>query len=262
MIKDNAGGGQEDNKRKMPTAAAGNDRAEGRLKSIKEKQETDTIMRDHRTISIADQIFEQLEKDILAGKYQRGEVLSEMKLSEELGVSRTPVREAIRRLEQEHILEEGTHGVVVVGISRADMLDMYEIRVQLEGSAAARATEHITEEQLKEMEEILELQRFYIEKGNPADNADNIKDLDSRFHALIYRSCGSMAYCDTLLPMHRKMTKFRKASVSKKSRAMDSLKEHIAILEALKMREPELARSRTVQHIINARDSIKALPEI
>ena len=58
-------------------------------------------MREHRTISIADQIFEQLERDILTGKYPKGEVLSELRLSSELGVSRTPVREAVRRLEVE-----------------------------------------------------------------------------------------------------------------------------------------------------------------
>ena len=221
------------------------------------------VMRDHRTISIADQIFEQLEREILAGKYQRGEILSEMRLSAELGVSRTPVREAIRRLEQENILRENGRGIEVVGISREDMLDMYEIRVALEGIAAGKAAQNITDEQLKEMEEILELQRFYIEKkGEPGEFADDIKDLDSRFHALIYRSCGSMAYCDTLLPMHRKMTKFRKASVSKKSRALQSYQEHVAIYEALRSHEPELARSRTVQHIINARDSIKAIPEV
>ena len=81
-------------------------------------------MRDHRTISIADQIFEQLEKEILSGKYKRGEILSELKLSEELGVSRTPVREAIRRLEQEHILKDSGKGLTVVGISKTDMLDM------------------------------------------------------------------------------------------------------------------------------------------
>ena len=67
-------------------------------------------MREHKTISIADQIFEQLERDILTGKYQRGEVLSEMRLSAELGVSRTPIREALRRLEQENILSDsGRH---------------------------------------------------------------------------------------------------------------------------------------------------------
>ena len=218
------------------------------------------VMRDHRTISIADQIFEQLERDILTGKYTRGEVLNEQKLTAELGVSRTPVREAMRRLEQEHIIRDNGRNIEIVGISREDMLDMYEIRIQLEGIAAAKAAVNITEEQLKEMEEILELQRFYIEKkGKPGEFADDIKDLDSRFHSLIYRSCGSMAYCDTLLPMHRKMTKFRKASVSKKSRAQHSYEEHVAIFEALRAREPELARSRTVQHIINARDSIKAI---
>ena len=96
-------------------------------------------MREHKSISIADQIFEQLERDILTGRYPRGEVLSEMRLSTELGVSRTPIREAIRRLEQEHILEESGRGMVVVGISREDMLDMSEIRVRIEGRAAARA---------------------------------------------------------------------------------------------------------------------------
>ena len=87
---------------------------------------------EHRSISIADQIFDQLERDILAGKYARGEVISELGLSKQLGVSRTPIREAIRRLEQEDFLEESGRGAVVVGISREDMEDMYEIRSQIE----------------------------------------------------------------------------------------------------------------------------------
>ena len=107
-------------------------------------------MGDHRTISIADQIFELLERDILSGKYSRGEVLSELRLSEELGVSRTPVREAIRRLEQENILEDTGRGAVVVGISKEDMQDMYEIRSRIEDMAAARAAKNITDEQLAE----------------------------------------------------------------------------------------------------------------
>ena len=100
-------------------------------------------MREHKSISIADQIFEQLEHDILSGKYARGEMLSELRLSSELGVSRTPVREAIRRLEQENILEESGRGLVVVGISREDMMDMYEIRLQVESLAVRRAASRI-----------------------------------------------------------------------------------------------------------------------
>ena len=106
------------------------------------------MMRDHKPISIADQVFEQLERDILTGKYPQGEVLSEMRLSSELGVSRTPIREAIRRLEQEHILEDTSRGLVVVGISRQDMLDIYEIRRQLEGLAAKRAAASVTDDGL------------------------------------------------------------------------------------------------------------------
>lgn len=218
-------------------------------------------MREHKSISIADQIFEQLERDILTGKYPRGEVLSEMRLSTELGVSRTPIREAIRRLEQEHILEEYGRGMVVVGISREDMLDMYEIRVRIEGRAAARAAENISAEQLKEMGDILDLQRYYIEKqeNGAADSSDHIKNLDSRFHELLYVSSGSKAYRDTLLPMHKKMTKYRKASVSKQSRAVHSLQEHLAIYEALKARDGKRAEELTVRHVENARDSIMSM---
>lgn len=220
-------------------------------------------MKEHKTVSIADQIFEQLERDILSGKYPRGEILSELRLSEELGVSRTPVREAVRRLEQEHILEEGSKGLIVVGISREDMLDMYDIRINLEGSAAARAAERISEETLHQMEEVLDLQKYYIDKGAESQSrTDKIKEQDTLFHEMIYNSCGSVPYADILKLLHRKIVKFRKASVSRQRRAEESWAEHIAIFEALKAHEPELARARAVQHIINARDNIKAMDDI
>lgn len=215
-------------------------------------------MRDHRTISIADQIFEQLQDEILSGKYKKGEILSEAKLSEELGVSRTPIREAVRRLEQERILDETGRGIVVVGISAEDMLDMYDIRIQLEGQVAARAAKNVTDEQLNEMQEVIDLQKFYTDKpGDVSNKSNNIRDMDSSFHELLYRASGSVVFHDTLSNIHKKIIKFRKASVSDKSRAEQSYEEHLAILDALRLHEPELARSRTVQHIINARDNIK-----
>ena len=69
-------------------------------------------MKEHRNISIADQIFEQLEKDILSGRYQRGEVLSELRLSKEMNVSRTPIREALLRLAQENTFIWGVKNVI------------------------------------------------------------------------------------------------------------------------------------------------------
>lgn len=212
-------------------------------------------MREHRTISIADQIFEQLERDILTGKYQRGEVLSELRLSAELGVSRTPIREAVRRLEQENILKETGRGMVVIGISREDMQDMYEIRLRIEGLAASRAAANISDEQLKQMEQTLDLQSFYIDKQE-GDSAEQIRDMDSRFHELIYESSGSRAFHETLSALHRKIMKYRSASVSKHSRALLSLEEHRAIYNALAAHDSEAAEKAALKHVVNARDSM------
>ena len=215
------------------------------------------MMRDHKPISIADQVFEQLERDILTGKYPQGEVLSEMRLSSELGVSRTPIREAIRRLEQEHILEDTSRGLVVVGISRQDMLDIYEIRHQLEGMAARRAAASITDDVLSEMKEVLDLQRFYIEsEKEPGENSDQVKNLDSRFHELLYNSCGSRPYADTLISLHKKIIKYRKASVTHHSRAVHALEEHTAIYEALAAHDGDRAAEASLRHVENARANL------
>ena len=212
-------------------------------------------MKERKSISIADQIFEQLERDILSGKYARGELLTELRLSEELGVSRTPIREAIRRLEQENILEEAGRGVTVVGISKQDMLDMYEIRIRIEGLAAEWAAARIGDEELNQIRETLELQRYYTEKGG--SHSDQIKNLDSQFHELVYRACGSRALTDTLIGLHKKMTKFRMASVSKQSRALQSVEEHEAILAALSAHDAEAAGEAMTAHVVNARDRMR-----
>ena len=213
---------------------------------------------EHRSISIADQIFDQLERDILSGKYARGEVLSELGLSKQLGVSRTPIREAIRRLEQEDFLEESGRGAVVVGISKEDMEDMYEIRLHTEGLAARRAAEHISDEELGMMRDALDLQHFYVEK-NGENSSDQIKNQDSEFHRILYRSTGSKSYYSTLVALHKRMTKYRKASVSQQSRAMQSLKEHEAIYAALEAHDPDAAEQAALTHVQNARDRMKGM---
>ena len=93
----------------------------------------------HKTISLADQVFEHIENDILSGKYARGEIITEGKLSAELGVSRTPIREALRRLSQEHLIEESGKGSVVIGISEKDLDDIVLVRKHLECLAVSMA---------------------------------------------------------------------------------------------------------------------------
>jgi len=209
-------------------------------------------MIEHKTISLADQVFEHLETDILSGKYQKGESLTESKLSAELGVSRTPIREALRRLEQEHLIEEAPKGVVVVGISEKDLEDIFSIRAALEGKAAALAAINHTEEQLSIVREALEFQEFYLGKHDP----DRIKSMDSRFHETIYKMSGSTVFYDVLMPLHKKILKYRKASVCDNSRAEASVAEHRAIYEAIASRNAELASQLITKHLNNAYEHI------
>lgn len=209
-------------------------------------------MLEHKTISLAEQVFERLENDILTGKYQRGETLTELKLVTDLGVSRTPVREALHRLEQEHIIEITPKGILILGVTEQDLKDIFAIRLRIEGLASAFAAENMNAEQLAELKEALELQEFYVSKRDP----EHIKKMDSRFHQLIYRYCGSAVLNDTLLPLHKKVQKYRRASVENNSRAQDSAHEHRAIFEAIEAKNAELAEKCTTEHIANAANHI------
>ena len=103
-------------------------------------------MKEFKTISLATQVFEKLEEDIITGVYPRGEMLTELKLVEQLGVSRTPIREALRRLEQERLIAESGKGSVVLGITMEDLVDIMDIRQRIEGLAAYYAARNLTEE--------------------------------------------------------------------------------------------------------------------
>ena len=210
-------------------------------------------MLEHKTVSLADQVFETLETDILTGKYKRGEVLTEGKLSTEMGVSRTPIREAMRRLEQEHLIEESGKGVVVIGVTEKDIDDIFLLRKKLECIAAEFAANNLSEKEISELREIVELQEFYVEKKS----AEQIKYMDNKFHEFIYKHGGSVILYDILVPLHKKVQKYRRSSVEKNSRAQASVAEHKAIYEAIAAHDVEKASILTVKHIENAHKNIR-----
>ena len=205
-------------------------------------------MLEHRTVSLADQVFERLENDILSGKYVQGDVLTELKLVSDLGVSRTPIRESLRRLEQEHLIEISQKGILVIGVSKKDLKDIMEIRLRVEGLAAAECAKNITDEQLEELRETLELQEFYV----PKRDAHRINTMDSKFHQLIYRFSASNALYDTLMPLHKKVLKYRRASVENAMRSGNSSNEHRAIFEAIAAHDSARAEQEMRAHIANA----------
>ncbi len=210
------------------------------------------MMFEHKSISLADQIFERLENDILIGKYPYGTVLTETALSEELGVSRTPVREALRRLQQENIIKDSSRGMVVLGITEKDMRDIYAIRTPLECMAIVNFIENMTEESLKALSDIVEVQEFY---GSRQDY-ERVSSKDSEFHEAIYLNCGSHILAETLVPLHRKVVKYRKASIRHTGRAEKSIKEHKELYNAIAAKDVKRATELITKHIDNAKNSI------
>lgn len=209
-------------------------------------------MIEHKTVSLAEQVFEHLENNILSGVYARGEYLTELKLVADLGVSRTPIREALHRLEIEHIIETTSKGILVLGVTEKDIEDIYEIRLKIEGLAARKVAENITDENIKKMKETLELQEFYVEKKD----AEQIRKMDSKFHQQLYLYSGSNVFMDTLEPLHKKLQKYRKASVENNERARLSIYEHMAILEAIAARDGDAAEKAAFLHVGKAKNHI------
>lgn len=205
-------------------------------------------------LSLHGKVFEQLENDILTGKYRHGDYLNELKLSEEIGVSRTPIREAFRQLELEGlVVYTPNKGVMVRGFSPEDIRDIYQIRLMIEGMTARRAAENVTAEFLRELEETLELEKFYTARGD----AEQISALDSRFHEAIYRASGSRLLTKTLKAFHHYVKHVRNQSLSNPDRAKEAYAEHKAIFEAISARDRELAEILTEQHIRNATEFIE-----
>ncbi len=209
-------------------------------------------MTEKKVGSIADRIFEIIEEKILNGTFEKGEVLTELGLCEMLDTSRTPVREALARLKHEGLLEESVKGNVVAGISKKDLIDIYDIRIRIEGLAAALCAETITEKELMKLEEVLTLQEFYTSKGA----AESIKQLDSEFHVLIYTYCGSRTLAQLLGELHRKVQRYRRVSVENPERAKAAVGEHREIYLALAAHNREKAEALSVLHIQNAKENI------
>ena len=204
------------------------------------------------TVSLADAVYEQVERDILTGVYRRGDVLTELRLSDQLHVSRTPVREALRRLEQDDLVECQGKSIVVMGVTHQDLLDILEIRLRLEGLATAMCCRRITPQELTTLDEIVTMQDLYVSRNLP----DRIQESDSLFHQTIYAACGSRMFEKQLTNLHKRLVRYRKLSVSNKHRAQESTDEHKEIFQALADGDAERAEALAVRHVERARDNI------
>ena len=203
---------------------------------------------DYKSLSLANQVYDTIESKILNGVYPPGEILSESRLSDEMGVSRTPVREALAKLVNEKLVTQTSSGTAVLGITAKDADDMYCVKSFLEPMACRLAARNRSDEQLARMKDILDQQEFYTEKGN----MEKVKDLDTDFHDVMYASSGSPTFESILSSVHHKLKKYRKESLNISDRSSRVMTEHMAIYEAIRDRDEELAEKLAVEHVKNA----------
>ncbi|MCM1045143.1 MAG: GntR family transcriptional regulator [Candidatus Gastranaerophilales bacterium] len=203
--------------------------------------------------SLRGRVFHRLREDILNGKYEEHEELKEVAIGEEMGVSRTPVREAFRQLELEGLIQIiPNKGAYVTGITEKDVKDIYMIRSRLEGLCARWATEHITKEQMEEMEENVYLAKFHAEKGH----LEQLAELDNRFHDIMYEACDSKMLEHQLKDFHQYVLRVRKKTLSNANRGPKSNEEHEGIMEAIKAGDADKAEQLAYQHMINAYENM------
>ena len=203
--------------------------------------------------SLRGQVFQEIREDILKGKFKENEELREATLGKKLGVSRTPVREALRQLELEglvHIIPN--KGAYVTGITEKDVHDIYMTRSMLEGLCARWAAEHISEEQIQEMEEVLLLTEYHLDRGN----AEQLAELDGKFHEVLYDASQSRILRHILSDFHKYVQVARKRSVKKEDRAKKSLEEHREILNALRTGDADRAEELAHIHILNVMENL------
>lgn len=198
-------------------------------------------------------VSEALRESIVSGTLKPGERLMEIQLAEELGVSRTPVREAIRRLELEGFLVMvPRRGTYVSDLTIKDINEVFEIRTALDVLAAGLAAERITEEELEQMERLL------VQIGEHIDRreADQIVQADGEFHDILYRASRNDRLVGIINNLREQFTRFRTISMAYPGRIKNTLEEHRRLVEAIAQRNPDMAQQAAREHMENAEQTL------
>jgi DNA-binding GntR family transcriptional regulator len=206
--------------------------------------------------SLTSIIFDRIREDILNNVYETGDKIVEAKLADELGVSRTPVREALKQLELDGLVENiPNRGVVVKGISKQDILDIYVIRTAIEGISARWCCDRISDAEIQELKELFELMEFYTFKKD----VDKIAELNTRFHEIIYKATRSRYLEHILKDFQIFIKSTRNRSLRTPGRMGEALEEHREIIDAIVSRDSEAAERAILRHLEHSRKNAEKL---
>ena len=207
-------------------------------------------------LPLRDVVFNTLREAILKGDLKPGERLMELQLASKLGVSRTPIREAIRMLEQEGLaVTTPRKGAEVAKMTLKDMEDVLEIRDALDELAVRIACQKISDEQLKQLEDMKEL----FEKSTQTGNVKKIAEADVTFHDVIYEATGNPKLVTLLNNLREQVYRYRVEYIKDPKNYPTLIAEHEAILESLKNRDVKDAVEAMHVHVANQAEAVKTV---
>lgn len=204
-------------------------------------------------LPLRDVVFQTLRQAILRGELKPGERLMEIHLAQKLGVSRTPVREAIRKLELEGLVFMiPRKGAVVAEITISDLEDVLEVRMALEELAVKNACRRITQEQLQELEDLAE--KFH--QSLMGDDVGACAEADMLFHDAIYEATGNHRLIQILNNLREQMYRYRMEYLKDKHTYTQLLREHDEIVAALKKHDEQEALKCISRHVERQKEHI------
>ena len=196
--------------------------------------------------SLGAEAFLILRDKILNEEYTKGQKLNEVTLAKALEISRTPIREALKQLELEGLVQSiPNKGVYVIGFSPRDIDDMFEIRLALEGLAIQLAIERMDDEHLKVIKEVYTTMEFYTQ----IDDAKKVSELNIQFHNSIYQATQSKYFAQLLKDINYYVSVTSRHSILRPQRLDTAIVEHKAILDAIISKDKTLAKKMIKRHI-------------
>lgn len=206
--------------------------------------ETSTISPIFTYSTISDSVYKWIRQAIVTSEFKPGEWITQENITERLNVSRTPVRDAFKRLQSEGLLIIKPHrGAMVVRLSLEKLLEVYEIRMLLEGAAVRHSCENITDKNIKELEKI------NSKMASCRNNAQQFMSYNRNFHHTLYSFSRREYLINSIFSLWDLIEPYRLMYFMHKGKPDGAIEEHIQIIAALKCHKPEKVRQAVIEHL-------------
>jgi DNA-binding GntR family transcriptional regulator len=203
--------------------------------------------------SLREEVYESLKKSILHGKLKGGQRLIEETLAHQIGISRTPVREAFHKLERDDLVTKlPKGGFAVREFTKEDVEEIFGIRSALESYAAYLATLHVTQDKISQLEKKVKDSEDALQKGDD----DRVVQLNTEFHDLIYKSCKSRKLLEMINNFRDYFYRYRPLLLSTEKGMNYSIDDHWHMLDAMKKKNPRLVERLVRNHLSRGKDII------